>query len=187
MKVDSIQSFINCKALWPINPASPDCNPLDYHFWDKVKVKVYEGRFNQPFENEEQLKRRIRRVWNEMATDVVEIRKALKQFVPRLRQVAEKEGNCIKMTFKWTLILRILFWTVSFLIDWCYPDCRWTISISFVKLIFHARSKFVFLMSIFHHFPAIKNLYYYQKYLPFPWFCFFRPEFLFESPNMSTL
>jgi len=83
---------------WP--PASPDCNPLDYHFWDKAKVKVYEGRFNQPFENEKQLKRRIRRVWNEMATDLVEIRKALKQFVPRLREVAEKEGNCIKMTFK---------------------------------------------------------------------------------------
>ena len=23
---------------WP--PTSPDCNPLDYHFWDKIKLKV---------------------------------------------------------------------------------------------------------------------------------------------------
>ena len=46
-------------------PAAPDCNPFDYYFWNKVKVKVYGGWFNQPFENEEQLKRRIRRVWNE--------------------------------------------------------------------------------------------------------------------------
>ena len=83
---------------WP--PASPDCNPLDYHFWDKVKVKVYKNQFNQPFENEDQLKRRIRKVWKDVASDVVEIRKALKQFVPRLKQVSEKQGNCIKMTFQ---------------------------------------------------------------------------------------
>ena len=25
---------------WP--PSSPDCNPLDYHFWNKIKEKVYE-------------------------------------------------------------------------------------------------------------------------------------------------
>ena len=83
---------------WP--PALPDCNPLDYHFWDKVKTKVYENRFNKPFENEDQLKRRIKRVWKDVASDVVEIRKALKQFVPRLKQVAEKQGSCIKMTFQ---------------------------------------------------------------------------------------
>ena len=95
---DKLRTRFVKSGEWP--PASPDCNPLDYHFWDKLKVKVYEGRFNQPFDNEKQLKRRIRTVWNEMATDLVEIRKALKQFVPRLKQVAEKEGNCIKMTFK---------------------------------------------------------------------------------------
>ena len=24
---------------WP--PTSPDCNPLDYHFWNKIKERVY--------------------------------------------------------------------------------------------------------------------------------------------------
>ena len=51
------------------SPASPDCNPLDYHFWDKVKIKAYENQFNKPFENEEQLKRRIRRVSQRCCSD----------------------------------------------------------------------------------------------------------------------
>ena len=83
---------------WPF--ASPYCNPLDYHFWEKIKTKVYENRFNKPFQNEDQLKRRIRKVWPAVASDVVEIRKALKQFVPHLSKVAEKLGHCIKMTFQ---------------------------------------------------------------------------------------
>jgi len=47
----------------------------------------------------EALKRRIRRVWPEVAKDIVEIRKALKEFVPRLSSVYEKYGQCIKMLF----------------------------------------------------------------------------------------
>lgn len=82
---------------WP--PSSPDCNPLDYHFWDKVKVKVYEDRFGNPFKDIDELKRKIRKVWPKVASDIKEIRKALKQFVPRLNAVAENEGNCIKMHF----------------------------------------------------------------------------------------
>ena len=82
---------------WP--PASPDCNPLDFYFWDKVKVKVYGDRFNKVFKDESELKRKIRKVWPEVASDVKEIRKALKQFVPRLNAVAEKDGRCIKMLF----------------------------------------------------------------------------------------
>ena len=31
---------------WP--PSSPDCNPLDYYFWDRVQEKVYENRLNKP-------------------------------------------------------------------------------------------------------------------------------------------
>ena len=23
---------------------SPDCNPIDYHIWDALKVEVYKGR-----------------------------------------------------------------------------------------------------------------------------------------------
>ena len=33
------------KTEWP--PSSPDCNPLDYYFWNKVKSEVYKNRFNQ--------------------------------------------------------------------------------------------------------------------------------------------
>ena len=82
---------------WP--PSSPDCNPLDYHFWDKIKLKVYENRVNQAFKSEEEVKKKIRKVWPEVASDVMEIRKALKQFGPRLSKVAEKQGHCIKMIF----------------------------------------------------------------------------------------
>ena len=30
-------------------PASPECSPLDYRFWNVVNYKVYEGRFDNPF------------------------------------------------------------------------------------------------------------------------------------------
>ena len=82
---------------WP--PHSPDCNPLDYYFWDKIKTKVYEDRFNQAFENENELKKKIRKVWPAVSNDLFEIRKALKQFIPRLAAVEEKNGESIKMIF----------------------------------------------------------------------------------------
>ena len=76
---------------------SSDCSPLDYYFW--VQRKVYENRFNRAFENENALKRQIRRVWPEVSRDIEEIRKGLKEFVPRLKSVNEKDGQCIKMLF----------------------------------------------------------------------------------------
>ena len=82
---------------WP--PASPDCNPLDYYFWDKIKIKVYGDRFNQAFENEKALKKKIKKIWPEVSNDLKEIRNALKQFIPRLTAVQEKDGQCIKMLF----------------------------------------------------------------------------------------
>ena len=82
---------------WP--PASPDCNPLDYYFWDKVKMKVYGDRFNQAFKDENELKRKIKIVWPEVSNDHQEIRKALKQFIPRLKAVNENDGHCIKMLY----------------------------------------------------------------------------------------
>ena len=42
--------------------SSPDCNPLDYHFWNKIKEKVYGDRFNRSFENEKDLKKKIKKV-----------------------------------------------------------------------------------------------------------------------------
>ena len=56
----------------------PDCDPLDYYFWEKVQRKVYKNRFNRAVENENALKRQIRRVWPEVSRDIEEIRKALK-------------------------------------------------------------------------------------------------------------
>ena len=79
---------------WP--RSSPECNPLDYHFWNKIKERVYEDRFNQPFGNSNELKRKIKKVWPEVAHDLTEIRKPLKQFKPRLKAVEEKKDSQLK-------------------------------------------------------------------------------------------
>ena len=81
-------------------PSSPDVNPLDYFFWDLVKTKVYQGRAGQPFSSEEELKTKIKAMWKDCATDLKPLRKATKQFVPKLRAVEEKQGYCIKMIFE---------------------------------------------------------------------------------------
>ena len=104
-RANLVQDFLSEKlskrfvkySEWP--PTSPDCNPLDYYFWEKVQRKVYENSFNRAFESENALKRRIRRVWPEVSRDIEEIRKALKEFVPRLKSANEKDGQCIKMLF----------------------------------------------------------------------------------------
>ena len=53
------------KLEWP--PKSPDCNPIDDYFWDALKVEVHRGR-RDPFTNIDQLKRRIRKVWQRSIT-----------------------------------------------------------------------------------------------------------------------
>ena len=88
---------------WP--PASPDCNPLDYYFWDKIKIEVYGDRFDQACENEEALKKNIKKIWHEVSNDLKEMRSALKQFIPRLTAVQEKDGQCIKMLFDWIVMI----------------------------------------------------------------------------------
>ena len=40
-------------------PSSPDCNPLDYHFWNKFTENVYKDCFGQSFKNENELKKKI--------------------------------------------------------------------------------------------------------------------------------
>ena len=79
---------------WP--QKSSDCNPLDYYFWDRLQEKVYDGRYWYPFATIDELKRRIHDVWDECATDLPQIRKAIKQFLPRLEAVDAKEGGLIK-------------------------------------------------------------------------------------------
>ena len=39
-------------------PLSPDCSPLEYHFCNKIKEKVYKGCFGQPFNSEDELKKK---------------------------------------------------------------------------------------------------------------------------------
>ena len=85
------------KNEWP--PASPDTNPLDYYFWDAVKTKVYKGRMGEPFKNEKELKQKIKSVWKECASDKKVIRKAFKQFIPRLNAVVDNNGHSIKMVY----------------------------------------------------------------------------------------
>lgn len=85
------------KTDWP--PSSPDCNPLDFYFWDAVKAEVYRGRLNNPFENEEELKRKIKSVWKKVGSNREIIRKALKEFLPRARTVHENNGGCIKLFY----------------------------------------------------------------------------------------
>ena len=63
-----VQNFLKVKLgskfikhiKWP--PSSSDWNPPDYHFWNKIKEKVYEDRFGQPFKNEDELKKKIKKV-----------------------------------------------------------------------------------------------------------------------------
>ena len=104
-RANQVQNFLKQKLKsrfvkntdWP--PKSPDCNPLDYYFWDHVQEKVYDGRYCYPFATIDELKRRIRDVWDECATDLPQIRKAMKQFLPRLEAVDAKEGGSIKTVF----------------------------------------------------------------------------------------
>ena len=104
-RANQVQNFLKQKLKsrfvkntdWP--PKLPDCNPLDYYFWDRVQEKVYDGRYCYPFATIDELKRRIRDVWDECATDLPQIRKAMKQFLPRLEAVDAKEGGSIKTVF----------------------------------------------------------------------------------------
>ena len=79
--------------------SSPDVNPLDYCFGDLVKTKIYQGRAGDSFSSEEERKTKIKAAWEDCATDLKQLRKAIKQFVPILRAVEEKQGYCIKMIF----------------------------------------------------------------------------------------
>ena len=82
---------------WP--PASPDCNPLDYFFWNQVQEKVYRGRHCNSFKDLEELRKKIIEVWDECANDLKGIRKAIKQFLLRLRAVESRDGGSIETLF----------------------------------------------------------------------------------------
>ena len=64
-----------------------------------MKEKVYKGRMRKPFKSEKELKQKIKAVWGECATNKEEIRKAFRQFVPRLKAVVDKNGYSIKTVY----------------------------------------------------------------------------------------
>ena len=99
------------KDEWP--PKSPDANPLDYYFWSRVKDKVYEGRLNKHFTSEYEMIQKIKSVWKECASNLSEIRKAMKQFRDRLKAVHDCNGSSIIMQFAYTF-LHILYISHSF-------------------------------------------------------------------------
>ena len=85
------------KDEWPTN--SPDTNPFDYYFWNQVKEKVYKNRMNYLFQSEQEFISKIKAVCPSCASNVKEIRKAMKQFTGRLEEVKEKNGSSIKLLF----------------------------------------------------------------------------------------
>ena len=83
------------KDQWP--PNSPDCNPLDFFFWDAIKREVYRDR-QERFQSLDELKRRIQRVWKQ-SYDVETSRKAILQFRTRLQAVVTENDGPIKTHF----------------------------------------------------------------------------------------
>lgn len=59
---DFLKEKLNSRLVgnfeWP--PNSPDCNSLDYFFWDKLQQKPYEGRHCKPFPSIQELKKYYR-------------------------------------------------------------------------------------------------------------------------------
>ena len=76
-------------SAWP--PCSPDLNPLDYFVWSAMEQKVYRG---EPIGNVEQLKARIQQAWEEIPQEIV--RRAIKQWLRRLREVVSRNGDHIE-------------------------------------------------------------------------------------------
>ena len=62
-------------------------------------VQRNDGRYCYPFATIDELKRRICDVWDECATDLPQIHKAMKQFLLHLEAVDAKEGRSIKTVF----------------------------------------------------------------------------------------
>ena len=102
---NQVQNFLKQKLKsrfvkntdWP--PKSPDCNPLDYYFWDRVQEKVFDGRYCYPFTMIDELKGRIHDIWDEYATDLPKICKAIKQFLHHFEAIDAKEGGSVKTVF----------------------------------------------------------------------------------------
>ena len=81
------------------------CESIRLFPWDLVETKVNQSRAREPFSSQEELKMKIKAVRKDCAIDLKPLRKAIKQFFPRLRAVEEKQGYCIK----WYLVDWIIY------------------------------------------------------------------------------
>ena len=82
------------KDDWP--PQSPDLNPMDYHVWDSLSEKVYEGRSTKFTERE--LKQKIQQCWERIPLG--EIQKAIASWKKRVRAICQENGGPIDHLFK---------------------------------------------------------------------------------------
>ena len=69
---------------------------MDCFYYYFIKTKVCKGRSGKPFPLEAELKKKNK---NLCANDLVPIRKAIKQIVPRMKTVEKKQRECIEMLF----------------------------------------------------------------------------------------
>ena len=78
-------------------PKSPNCYSLDYYFWDVLKTDIYQKR-SRPCANLDQLKRRIRSVW-QRAINIEHIKKVILRYRSHLKHVRRAEGGAIEEHF----------------------------------------------------------------------------------------
>ena len=69
------------------------------HHLSEVTPAYGTSGHGRPFKNRDEMIKKIRSVWDEVAKNKTEIRRAMKQFVPRLNALVDKEGYSIKTGF----------------------------------------------------------------------------------------
>ena len=102
-RANQVQNFVKQKltprfvksTYWP--PKLPDCNPLDHYFWGRGQEKVYDGRYCYPLATIDELKRRIRDVWDECATDLPKSAKQWNSFSPVWKALTQKKAAQSKL------------------------------------------------------------------------------------------
>jgi len=93
-------------------PSSPDCNSLDLFFWNEGQERFYAGRLNNPFKDENDLKKRIKAVRKDVGSDLDVIRKSMKQFAPRATQelstiMMRVASKCFILNFLYYFLLEM--------------------------------------------------------------------------------
>ena len=60
---------------------------------------AYEDKLNTPFESEEEIISKIKLVWKEYTSNLVEVQKSIKECPGRLHAVKQCNGSSINMCF----------------------------------------------------------------------------------------